>query len=428
MAARRWARWAVAAEVLLIAVLLISWTLAWLANVRPLENYSPAGRSLFLTNWFTVETLWPSLLLGVIAICALPLRHRSPLATLVVTGSAVLALEWFYPLVVSFSVTFALKAAVLWAAWKLQRWWVVGAVVVPVVVALGVREFQVNQRWEDFTLQVDTNSTSSSSVISMSTILEEVLFFAVVVVGGLVIRRVVEQRAELEERNRELIVERGRASEAAVSNERLRISRELHDVVAHHVTTMTVHAGASRQLIESNPEAATESLLQVESSGRMAVSELHQLLGFLRNADSGEEAVDRSPTPSLRHLTRLQDSLGSKVTCEVEVEGDLSSVPSAVDVSAYRIIQEAFTNTMKHSHANRVTVHIEVKDDELSLMVRDDGPAQNVTSNGQMSSGGHGLVGMRERASLHNGQVQIGPDKNGNGWLVSATLPFGGSK
>ena len=90
MAARRWARWAVAAEVLLIAVLLISWTLAWLANVRPLENYSPAGRSLFLTNWFTVETLWPSLVLGVIAICALPLRHRSPMATLVATGSAVL--------------------------------------------------------------------------------------------------------------------------------------------------------------------------------------------------------------------------------------------------------------------------------------------------------------------------------------------------
>lgn len=427
MTAEQRSRGALTGEVTLIVVLVVAWVLAWLANVRPLDSYSPAGRSLLLNHWYTAETLWPSLVIGLLAIAALPLRHKLPLAVLFAIGAAVLTLEWFYPLVVSFSVTFALKTAVFWAAWKVQRWWVVGAVIIPVVVALSVREFQVNRRFEELTFQFDSDS-SSSDVISISTILEETLFFAVVVVGGLVARRFVQQRSELEDRNKELVVERARASEAAVNNERLRISRELHDVVAHHVTTMTVHAGASRQLIKSNPDAATDSLRQIESAGREAVSELHQLLGFLRNSDGDDEGVDRSPTPSLRHLVELQKSLGSAIECEVEVEGDLSTVPAAVDVSAYRIIQEAFTNTMKHSEANKVTVHVNVGEDKLSLLVSDEGPAKKVALNGQSPSGGHGLVGMRERASLHGGRVEVGVAEVGSEWRVNATLPFGGAK
>ncbi len=417
---------AILGESLLVVVLLVAWVLAWIANVRPLDVYSPAGRSLFLNNWFTVETLEPSLVLGVVAIAVLPLRHRSPVAAVVVAGGAVLGLEWFYPLVVSFSVTFALKAAVFWVAWKVPRWWIVLGVVGPVVIALATREFQVNGRFEELSFGVQQDAVSSSRVFSTSAVLEELLFFAIVIVAGLVARRIGEQRSELEERNRELEIERGRAAEAAVSTERLRISRELHDVVAHHVTTMTVHAGASRQLISSNPGAATESLREIESAGRKAVSELHQLLGFLRHSDSREDTRDRSPTPSLRHLDVLRGSLGAAIECNVTIEGDLSVVPAAVDLSAYRIIQEAFTNTMKHSHAQKVVVSVVVNEDDLSLSVIDDGPAREM--NGQRSPGGHGLVGMRERASLHGGHVTTGRPEVGNGWRVDATLPFGGSQ
>ena len=422
-------RWPVAAEVALIVLLVSAWVLAWIANVRPLGRFSPAGRSLLLNNWFTAETLWPSLVIGIVAIVLLPLRHRFPLGALFAIGIGVFVLEWFYPFVVSFSVTFALKAAVFWAAWRIRRWWVVIAVIGPVVVALSIREFQVNERIAAINLQAETEVLSSNNVFSLSAVLEELLFFTIVVVGGLVIRRVEEQRAELEERNRELVIERARASDAAVLDERLRISRELHDVVAHHVTTMTVHAGASRQLIESNPDAATDSLRQIEASGRTAVSELHQLLGFLRNSDASGDVEDRSPTPSLRHLAKLQGSIGSKLECDVSVEGDLAGVPAAVDVSAYRIIQEALTNTLKHSHADTVRLDVLVGDDELTLSVCDEGPAKEADASQEARpSSGHGLVGMRERANLHGGHVTAGPGVAGDGWRVDAVLPFRGSR
>jgi len=416
---------AVGGEVLVVAVLLVAWVLAWIAQVRPLDQYSPAGRSLYLDNWHTAETLAPSLVLGIAAIVLLPVRHRFPLVALFAVGVPVLVLEWTYPLVVAFAVTFALKLAVLWVAWKVERWWLAVLMIIPVVVALSIREFQISARFEALSFGVEADTFSSSNVSSMSDVLEELLFFAAVVVAGLILRRVVETRSELEERNRELMIERAKASEAAVLDERLRISRELHDVVAHHVTTMTVHAGASRQLIDTNTEAATESLRQVEESGRVAVRELHQLLGFLRNADSTAEADDRSPTPSLRHLRALAESSGPKLECELTVDGDLSDVPSAVDLSAYRIIQEALTNTMKHSTAKSVSVDVLVGEDHLDLVVQDDGPPLPSPSNNGSNSGGHGLVGMRERASLHGGSVEAGPTSE-SGWKVEATLPFGG--
>lgn len=415
---QRFSRWLLAAEFVLVVLLGVAWVLAWIANVGPLESFSPGGRSLFLSNWFTAETLGPSLVVGVIAIALLPLRHWRPVLALVSIGAAVLALEWLYPYVVSFSVTFSLKAAVFWTAWRVRQWWVSVPVIIPVVAALSIREFQINERLEAVSFQQATEGISSSTVFSVSALLEEVLFFAAVLVGGIVLRRVVEQAGELEERNRELIVERARASEAAVLDERLRISRELHDVVAHHVTTMTVHAGASRQLVDSNPEAATESLRQIEESGRTAVNELHQLLGFLRSAEGADD--DRAPTPSLRHLAGLQNSVGGKLICELSVDGDLDVVPAAVDVSAYRIIQEAITNTMKHSESTSVRVDLVVGVRELTLAVIDDGPSRR--RNG--TSGGHGLVGMRERAALHGGEVHAGPQ--GTGWSVRSVLPYGG--
>ncbi len=406
-------------EVALVTILLGTWLLGWFSLDRSLDELSPGGRALYFTNFFTVENLALSMILGIVMITALPVRHRSPLIALTIVGGIGIALQWFFPLIPvnSIIVRLSVGVAVFWVTWKRRDWWWVGPVLVPFLVAHAIRTFQINARFAGL------NAGPSSTTLSVSAVFQEVLFFVVVIVGGLGVRRIVDQRMELEERNRDLIAERAKVSEAAVLDERLRISRELHDVVAHHVTTMTVHAGAARQLVESSPDKATESLRHIESAGRNAVSELHQLLGFLRNSDRTDAGEDRSPTPSLRHLGNLQTSFGSKLTCEVDVVGDLDQVPSAVDVSAYRIIQESLTNTLKHSTATTVDVALEVGLDSLMIRVSDEGEPRTSTG----APGGHGIVGMRERASLHGGEVKAGPADSGTGWEVCAVLPFAGS-
>ncbi len=411
----------VAGEVALIGLLLAAWVITWLSLDRFLQNLTETGRALYLVNEFTNEKLGLAFVLGILVVLALPLRHRSPMAALFVVGSLAILLEWLFPLLArgGLVVRLTVAIAVVWSTWRLRNWWITVGVLVPLIAVSGIRAFQVNERFEAI------NSAAPSVSESVSQILQEILFYGASIMVGLAIRRVGEQRAELEERNRELVSERAKASEAAVLDERLRISRELHDVVAHHVTTMTVHAGAARQVVETSPEKATESLRHIESAGRNAVSELHQLLGFLRNSDSGGvDGGDRAPTPSLRHLAALESSFGSKLECSIEVDGDLEAVPGAVDVSAYRIIQEALTNTLKHSTANSARINLDVGADALTVLVDDDGETRPGTS----APGGHGLVGMRERALLHGGTMTAGPQPAGHGWRVHAELPYGGRK
>lgn len=413
-----------AGEALLVGVLLVALVLGWLAVTGSLETLTPAGRAFFLVNNFTADSLVIALVLGMVAILSLPLRHWTPLAALFSVGPISVALQWFYPLIAQsgIAVRLALGVAVFWATWKLRSWWIVGIVLVPFIIVSAIRSFQVNERFAAL------NSAPSSTAVSVSSALQEVLLFTVVIVGGLATRRIFEQRAELAERNEELMAERARAAEAAVLDERLRISRELHDVVAHHVTAMTVHAGAARQLITSNADAATDSLRQIEADGRTAVKELHQLLGFLRYTDekdgNGEDHGSRAPAPSLRYLTDLQDSFGAKLSFTVDVEGDLSNVPSAVDLSAYRIVQEALTNTVKHSTATEAAIALRVQVNVLEVKVVDRGWATVAKT----PSGGHGLVGMRERAALHGGELSAGPVEDGKGWQVRAVLPFEGAQ
>ncbi len=406
-------------EVGVVVVLLGTWLVTWLSIRGSLDELSPGGRALYLVNSLTNERLAVPLVLGIAMVLLLPLRHRSPLGALVIVGGVGVAIQWFFPLLPFNTIVVHLSVSIVafWVTWKVPGWWWVLIGVVPFLVANGVRTFQVNARFAAL------NAAPSSTPLSVSAVLQDVLLFVVVILAGLGIRQFVAQRMELEQRNRELIAERAKASEAAVLDERLRISRELHDVVAHHVTTMTVHAGAARQLVESSPQKATESLRHIESAGRNAISELHQLLGFLRNTDSaGAGGGDRSPTPSLRHLAGLHESFGSKLTCDVNIVGDLERVPSAVEVSAYRIIQESLTNTFKHSTARTVHVALKVTDRALIVEVLDQGEARHV----ERTSRGHGIVGMRERAALHGGTVTAGLPASGTGWSVCATLPFPG--
>jgi signal transduction histidine kinase len=225
--------------------------------------------------------------------------------------------------------------------------------------------------------------------------------------------------AELLDRTLQLERQREENARRAVFDERVRIARELHDVVAHHVSVMGVQAGAARLVMERDPESATASLASIERASRQAVEELHRLLGFLRQAGDPDDLGARPGVGQLRTLAA--DMSGPDLTVEVGIEGEERPLPPTVDVSAYRIVQEALTNTLKHAGATHAGVRIRYWPGEIEVEVVDDGRARPAATNGSRP-GGLGLVGMRERAALHGGRLEAGP-RRGGGFAVRAKLP-----
>ena len=218
-------------------------------------------------------------------------------------------------------------------------------------------------------------------------------------------------------RGRAMWLERDREerARAAVIEERTRIARELHDVIAHSVSVMGVQAAAAEELMEREPERARESMRSIQVTARDAVLELRRLLGVMRE---GEQLLPLAPQPGLGQLDALVRQLGEAgMPVAVRVEGDPRTVPPGLDLSAYRIVQEALTNALKHarpSHA-RVTVRYGA---DLELIVENDRSAASGPN-----GAGHGLIGMRERAALYGGTVQAGPDAHGR-YRVRARLPL----
>jgi signal transduction histidine kinase len=203
----------------------------------------------------------------------------------------------------------------------------------------------------------------------------------------------------------------------AVFEERVRIARELHDVIAHHVSMMGVQAGAGRLVIDRDPAKAKEALAAIELSSRHAVQELYRLLGFLRQEGDPDPLASQ---PGLGQLASLAAGMSNaELAVEVSVEGEQRPLPATVDVSAYRIVQEALTNALKHGGASRADVHLRYWPDELEVEVIDDG-----RKNGGpvATSGGLGMIGMRERAALHGGHLSAGPAAGG-GFAVRVKLP-----
>jgi signal transduction histidine kinase len=243
-----------------------------------------------------------------------------------------------------------------------------------------------------------------------------VLFLAWPLLLGVAVRSLRERQRELAAQAIELQREREVNARRAVLEERVRIARELHDVVAHHVSMMGVQAGAARVVIDRDRAKAKQALGAIEESSRQAVAELHRLLGFLRQAGDRDDLAGR---PGVSQLPRLAASMSdSHLAVEVSVEGETRSLPPTVDHSAYRIVQEALTNTLKHSVASRADVHVRYWPDELEVEIVDDGRPNGASSS---ASGGLGLIGMRERAALHGGQLSAGPAAGG-GFAVRARL------
>ncbi len=423
-------RVAAVVEVALVAILSLSWLVAYLVARASLEEI-PAGTRLYILAIYETDgRLVGGLVLGLVGVGILTARRWFPTPALFGVSAVVFAAEWWYPYVtrVQFASPIMVLVAVFWALWRTDRFALLSVVSLLLGAAITVPRYEVNRNLN--TARLEGTSARLAELTSIVATLEAMILVTMAIVAAMLVRRFDAQAAELAERNRELTEQRAASARAAVLDERVRIARELHDVVAHHVATMTVHAGAARQVVAARPEAAAESLHQIESAGRNAVLELQRLLGFLRGGDDSTE-VDpgtadavRAPTPSLRALDRLGTSFGDRLRCELTVVGDLRAVPPSVDVSAYRIVQEALTNVIKHSTATGAEVVVDADGDRVSLQVLDRGWP---VANGQRSTGGGlGLVGMRERASLHGGTIEVGPRPDG-GWLVEATLPYDGS-
>jgi signal transduction histidine kinase len=246
-----------------------------------------------------------------------------------------------------------------------------------------------------------------------------VLFFVSAYFFGNVAWTSAMRQAELERQAAELRESQEANTRGAIVAERVRIARDLHDVVAHHVSVMGVQAGAARRVLDSDRELASSALRTVEDTARTAIGELHGLLGVLRAETDGE-----TPPAGLDQVSDLVTSARS-AGLEVEhgVYGEPRPVPDGVAVSAYRVVQEALTNVVKHARARRADVRVRYLDSALEVEVTDDGLGGLGGLGGRGGSGtGFGLLGMRERIAVHGGELEVGP-RSGPGYRVRASFP-----
>jgi signal transduction histidine kinase len=242
------------------------------------------------------------------------------------------------------------------------------------------------------------------------------LVFGIIWIIGFSLGRKFEEADEMKERADRAEREREEQARAAVAEERARIARELHDVVGHSVSVMTVQASGVRRLLRPDQEREREALLVVERTGREALAEMRRMVGVLRRP---EEAPALAPQPSLEHLDRLvEQAREGGLPVELRIEGQPGQLPGGVDLTAYRLVQEGLTNVMKHARATRAEVLVNYGDGYLEVTVSDDG--QGV---GNGDGGGHGLVGMRERVSVYGGDIDAGPQPGG-GYRLRAKLPL----
>ncbi|MFF8691487.1 sensor histidine kinase [Streptomyces sp. NPDC015144] len=222
---------------------------------------------------------------------------------------------------------------------------------------------------------------------------------------------------------RDIEARRRLLAEQAVAAERRRIARELHDIVAHHITTMQLMSGGARANLARDPEVAREALVTLEASGRVALREMRQLLDVLRAGDEWE-SEPTAPQPGVGDLERLvAESCRAGLPASLDVRGEERALPPSVGLSLFRIVQEALTNARKYAGDARAHVRLAYAPDGVTVEVSDDGPGTGPAGPGNGSVPGYGLVGMRERAVLHGGTLEAGPLDEG-GFRVSARLPL----
>jgi signal transduction histidine kinase len=243
------------------------------------------------------------------------------------------------------------------------------------------------------------------------------VFIGVAWTTGFVLSRRTEHLRQMAERARLAELEHRAAAERAVIEERQRIARELHDVIAHSVSVMTVQTGAVRRLLREDQLKEREALETVEATGRQALTEMRRLVGLLREKGAMPEFT---PQPGMGTIDSLLDGVrAAGLPVDLEIDGAPRELPPGVDLAAYRVVQEALTNALTYAGSAHAWVGVRWGDGELELTIANDG-----RGDGAGTGGGQGLDGMRERVSLYGGEIASGPRKGG-GYVVHARLPIG---
>ncbi len=371
---------------------------SWLLDVGPVALIVLEGALAIALRPRPLYGAVPAFVLGLalaVSAAALLLRHRAPLLVLGVVLGLSMGLD-YGPIVL-----LPVLLAVFTVAEYTDRTRVIGAALIAVAVVIATPLFHGYKE-------------------SLPQILSRVVAIGLAVAVGLYLRARADYVSGLHDRATRLERERELLAAQAVADERLRIARELHDVVAHNVSLMVVQAQALAATGAGNGTDKA-ALGRVADLGREALSEMHRMLGVLRLQDGG--VAEREPQPGVHDL----DALISR-TCEagldasLVVNGEPRELPPGVDLSAYRIVQEALTNVIRHAQAKRATVTLSYAPQTLEVTVVDDGTAiADASTNGHSS--GHGLVGMRERVALFGGQLTVGRAANGSGYCVHALLP-----
>jgi signal transduction histidine kinase len=255
---------------------------------------------------------------------------------------------------------------------------------------------------------------------SWTNLLNTIPIAGVAFLAGYVIRVQGRRTAELRERADRLERERETEARAAAAEERTRIAREMHDVVAHSLSVMVVQAEAAEAMLDVDPERARRPLAAVQETGRSALTELRRMLGVMR--EMADEGAALAPQPGLAGLDALVEHVrDAGLPVDLRVEGEPRALPPGIDLSAFRIVQEGLTNALKHAGPARAEVLVRYGRRDLELVVRDDGRGHDPHANG----GGHGLVGMRERVALYGGRIAAGPlPAPERGFALTATLPL----
>ncbi|MFD7552369.1 sensor histidine kinase [Streptomyces sp. NPDC059816] len=402
------------------------WTaLVWVAaTVQPIVEYvlMPPRQQYSLSHprdgldSFTARALLALAFLVVLTGSALLRRRTAPAFGLVLVGTVISSVAWRQNEVLPLPFLGVDVALCYVAATRTRRTAIAAA-----AGALGVLAGYLALRW----IKGEESGTSSEPFIALT-----------VVIAWLVGNSVHQARAHTAELH-------ARAAAQAVTAERLRIARDMHDTVAHSIGIIALQAGAAARVVETQPAKAREAMVTVELVGRETLAGLRRLLGALRQADREEEPAHRDQGPTGRDRgrapapSRPADGLGdlerlaatttaAGVRVEVWWRGRRRPLPADIDLAAFRIVQEAVTNVVRHSAADRCEVAVEYREDELVVEVVDRGKSRTHTeSTGHTAtaSGGFGLVGMRERVALLDGRFTAGP-RAGSGFRVAARLPL----
>jgi signal transduction histidine kinase len=367
--------------------------------------------------------VWQCVIWAVLIALPLAFRRRHPIAVTIVISAVFLAGQELHVPEVLFSNITLFLAFYSIGAWSANR-------MAAMLVRTGIIAVMFIWLFTSFILNAG-NSTTLSTVGAMSpylaygliSILTNMLYFGAAYFFGETAFRSARQRASLEARTAELSAARERSAAQAVALERVRIARELHDVVAHHVSVMGVQAGAARRVLASDPAEATTALTSIEHSARLAVDEMRMLLGALREDETPD---DPSSSTSTRHLdqvgTLVDEAVAAGLPVQSVIVGEPRPVPATIELSAYRIVQEALTNTRKHGGPDaKAELRLRYETDALEVEVSDNGRATTIT--GAESRRGLGQIGMRERVAAVGGVLELGPKARG-GYLVRARFPL----